>query len=135
MHLHQVLGWDGPMTARQYRAWQRFLLDDYNRPSRSDHYAMQVAAEVFRTIAKEPQQVRREQFGIYFPDVGANQPALSSQGNDGEGYFDPPVVTDETLEVMRKKTSMAGVVRPGVKVEHRVVDKDGNLIEVRNGSG
>lgn len=128
MHVHDVLGWPGPVTHRQYAAWQRFLLEDYNRPSRADHYAMQVAAEVFRTIARDPNGVRREQFGIHFPEAGtADRPPPQ----EDDGYFDPPVVTDETIEMMRKKASVAGVVRPGVKVEHRVVDRDGNLIEVR----
>lgn len=38
------MGWPGPMTDRQFQAWQAWLKADWNRPSRADHYAMQVAS-------------------------------------------------------------------------------------------
>ena len=31
-------------TNREYRTWMQWLTDDMNRPSRSDYYAMQIAA-------------------------------------------------------------------------------------------
>lgn len=43
MHLHDLMGWRGPMTERQYRAWQAWLLMELDVPSRADWYAMQVA--------------------------------------------------------------------------------------------
>lgn len=38
------MGWDGPMTERQYLVWLAWLYEDYNRPSRADYYALKVAA-------------------------------------------------------------------------------------------
>lgn len=46
MHLHEVLGWPGPMTHRQFMAWMEWLESEWNRPSRSDNYLMQIAKEV-----------------------------------------------------------------------------------------
>ncbi len=40
------MGWDGPLTHRQFKAWRRFLGDQMNEPNRSDYYAMAVASEV-----------------------------------------------------------------------------------------
>lgn len=33
-------------THRQYKAWQIWLDEQWHKPSRADHYAMQIAAEV-----------------------------------------------------------------------------------------
>lgn len=43
MHLHELLGWPGPMTHRQFAAWQQWLEDQWNRPDRHDYYSMQAA--------------------------------------------------------------------------------------------
>ena len=43
MHLHELMGWSGPMTDRQYNAWLNWLDADMNNPSRADYYAMMVA--------------------------------------------------------------------------------------------
>lgn len=38
------MGWDGPMTERQWAAWQAWLEEEWNVPDRGDHYLMQCAA-------------------------------------------------------------------------------------------
>lgn len=40
------MGWDKPATHRQVLAWDAWLNLQWDRPSRSDWYAMQIAAEV-----------------------------------------------------------------------------------------
>lgn len=42
--MHRLLGWPGPVTYRQYLVWMEWLRRQWNEPSRSDHYAMQVGA-------------------------------------------------------------------------------------------
>ena len=37
------MGWDGPMTARQFSAWQVWMAEEWNNPDRHDHYLMRVA--------------------------------------------------------------------------------------------
>ncbi len=44
--LHEVFGWAGPITFRQFQVWQAWFLLQLNRPSRSDHYLMRVAQRV-----------------------------------------------------------------------------------------
>jgi hypothetical protein len=43
MHLHQLMGWSGPMTERQYVTWMAWLDLELNNPSRADWYSMMVA--------------------------------------------------------------------------------------------
>lgn len=50
MHLHELYGWSGPITHRQYEAWQQFMEDEWSHPSRSDWYAMQIAHVMARTM-------------------------------------------------------------------------------------
>jgi hypothetical protein len=41
--LRELLGWSGPLTHRQFTVWTAWLRWEWNRPSRADHYAMQIA--------------------------------------------------------------------------------------------
>jgi hypothetical protein len=43
-----LLGWPGPLTHRQCRAWQDWLDADWNQPSRTDHYLMLIAQRVLQ---------------------------------------------------------------------------------------
>lgn len=40
------MGWPGATTGRQFRAWAAWCAEDYNRPSRTDHYLIAVRAEI-----------------------------------------------------------------------------------------
>jgi len=53
-------------THRQYLAWIWYLDDQWGRPSRSDNYLMQIAFEVCRGNAAEPNKVKRNSFKIPF---------------------------------------------------------------------
>lgn len=66
MHFHDVIGWEGPMTWRQYKAWQSWLEMQWNQPSRTDHYMMLVAAEERRGNAKNPNAVKLSDMKIPF---------------------------------------------------------------------
>jgi len=55
-HLHEVIGWPGPMTYRQFCVWHRWMVESLNQPDRHDYYAMQIAAEVRRTILQNKRQ-------------------------------------------------------------------------------
>jgi hypothetical protein len=45
------------MTNSQLQVALQWAEDEWNRPSRTDHYLMRVAAEVARTRAKNPERV------------------------------------------------------------------------------
>lgn len=40
------MGWSGPMTHRQFDAWQEWFELDLEKPDRHDFYAMQIAAKI-----------------------------------------------------------------------------------------
>lgn len=80
-HIHEVLGWSGPMTYRQYLAWQAWIDMEWDRPSRSDWYAMQTAAEVQRGYLMnnhlDPSQVREANMKLAFQRSRSAQATLS----------------------------------------------------------
>ena len=67
--LRELLGYAGPLTHRQYLAWQRWLDEQWNEPSRSDYYAMQVAAAVMLKGHEAPEDFRLSNLRIPFEDV------------------------------------------------------------------
>lgn len=75
------MGWPGPMTCHQMRAWQAWLALEWNRPSRSDFYVMTVAAEVRRGHVKKPKSVKLQHFELEFKRKSgrANKPAPDQQ--------------------------------------------------------
>lgn len=48
------------MTHRQFKAWEAWFELEWNVPNRADYYAMNVAAEVRRSRAKNPGVVKVE---------------------------------------------------------------------------
>ncbi len=72
--LHEIMGWPGPMTHRQFRVWKQWLSDEWNRPSRSDHYMMRAALETrLGNAGKKARQVRMEHFTLKFERKRANE--------------------------------------------------------------
>lgn len=53
-------------THRQYQGWLQYLDEEWNTPTRSDHYLMQIAAEVRRVLAKRPRTIRLKDFFLKF---------------------------------------------------------------------
>lgn len=62
--LHEVMGWVGPMTHRQFVVWQLWLSEQWNEPDRSDYYMMQIAHIVASIVSKK--KVKFEQFRLKF---------------------------------------------------------------------
>lgn len=60
------MGWSGPMTHRQYLAWNAWLDDQWNKPDRSDNYLMALTAEVRRVLHRKPKSVKTEHFKLKF---------------------------------------------------------------------
>jgi hypothetical protein len=67
MHLHDLLGWEGPMTHRQCNAWNVWLDERINEVNPLHDYLAQIAAEVRRSnqFAKS-RDVKTEQFRIKY---------------------------------------------------------------------
>ena len=54
------MGWPGPMTDRQFRAWQLWLAFDLNRPSKLETYLMRIAQRAHQGRAANPDAVTLE---------------------------------------------------------------------------
>lgn len=76
------MGWDGPVTHRQFVIWSRWYRDEYSTPSRSDYYLAQIAAEVRRGLVKNPQSVKLSTFVLDFDDSRRRMPELSPEAQD-----------------------------------------------------
>lgn len=46
------MGWAGPVTHRQHRAWLVWSADQWNNPSLTDHYLMQITMVLLRAHFK-----------------------------------------------------------------------------------
>lgn len=62
------MGWLGPMTHRQCLAWTYWLRDEWDRPSRSDWYVMQLNTSLARMFAKNPSSIEVKHFKLEFKD-------------------------------------------------------------------
>lgn len=83
-HLHEIMGWDGPMTHRQFVCWNEWLdFVSINQPSRDNYYQMQVACETRRSNSKKPQNIKLDSFKLKFTkktiDPTTQKPTLSSK--------------------------------------------------------
>lgn len=54
------------ITHREFLGWLYWLESQWNEPSRSDYYLMQVAAEVRRVLRKNPSKIKTEHLLIKF---------------------------------------------------------------------
>jgi hypothetical protein len=54
------------MTHREFITWQEWLQEEWNRPSRTDHYLMRIALEVASVLAKDPKSIKIGQFKLEF---------------------------------------------------------------------
>lgn len=68
------------MTHRQFLAWQEWLDEDFNRPSRADHYAMATTVAVKQVLNSKPGNITIKQQILKFApvtDEGAPEAAPS----------------------------------------------------------
>ena len=98
------------MTHRQFVVWCAWLDIEFDRPDRSDWYAMQVAAEVRRVLAKNPGNIKTDSFKLKF-QVGAKT-------------VKP---TRAEAAAAAKERSLARMTGNVIRV---VVDRDGNILSV-----
>lgn len=77
------MGWPGPMTHRQFRAWRAWLDMQWDRPSRTDHYIMQATAESIRPHVKKGTKVKTSDYRLSFSPDGKRKatPVQSPEEN------------------------------------------------------
>jgi hypothetical protein len=101
MHVHDLLGWPGPMTHRQYLAWQAWLDEEWERPNRTDQYLMQVALEVVRGRMKNPRKAELQNFRLTFK---------------GKKTLKRPKLTKEQVTIYSKARWLGMMTKPVQKV-------------------
>ncbi len=109
------------MTNRQYLAWQEWMAEDMNHPSRTDHYIMRATQEMLLPHLKagaEPPELKE-----YVLKFGAPTVARPKDLEETDG---PPIVTDELILEAQKQ--MTAYRLGGVNVERRWVNKRGEPI-------
>jgi len=74
-----LLGWPGPVTNRQFEAWQCWRGLQWDRPDRTDQYLMQIACEVVRSRVKDPAKVKLSHFKLDFGRSGRERPVTREQ--------------------------------------------------------
>lgn len=78
-HLHEVMGWNGPMTHRQFVVWQMWLNEQLNIPTRDNYYQMQIACEQRRTFSKNPASIKMEGFKLTFTQREGSKTAVTKE--------------------------------------------------------
>ena len=69
------MGYSGPMTHREYRTQRIWLDEQWNEPSRTDHYLIQIAAYVCYVLSKKS-KINLSDFKLTF---GIKDPAVRPQ--------------------------------------------------------
>jgi hypothetical protein len=67
--LHELMGWEGPMTHRQYLCWQEWLAQDLDRMDRTSYYLAGVICEVRRSYSKNPRKIQVKDTVLKFDRV------------------------------------------------------------------
>ena len=113
--LNELMGWDGPLTHRQFLAWQWWLAEEWNRPNRSDHYAMQTASAMEGALGGQQRQLT--EWKIKFGVTSSSQEAAAGAGYikeeptfmvDGKP-FGPRRLTKADIERMEQQNLFARV--------------------------
>lgn len=99
-----MLGWEAPLTHRQFRLWQMWRDLQWNRPNRTDYYLMAVQmqiAGVANMFAKHQRSFRLRDFRINFETQRSAAP--------------PKMLTVEEA-AFQAKARMFSMI-PGVKIK------------------
>ena len=134
MHLHELMGWAGPMTHRQFKAWRRF--EAMRGPDRLEGMVMRVAVEA--RFAGGFRKMPADLWRTPFWSTEEVEPKSATPDPDWEPGMPRPV-TKEDIAAARRGEAMSVVT--GIKgkgdrtlpVTYQLVDREGNLIseEVR----
>lgn len=104
------MGWQGPMTHRQFFIWQVHLANQWNRPDRHDHYQMRTALEIRRcAMAKKGGKAPgMEDYRLEFIPKKMETPQEKAD--------------KEAKKIAASKAAWAGFL--GAKVRHITISKD-----------
>jgi hypothetical protein len=73
-------------TVREMRVWLAWLDMELDKPDRSDHYAMQVACEVRRVLARNPRGIQVGDFRLRFHAPKSTSAAQAAQWSKAKWF-------------------------------------------------
>lgn len=94
-------------TSRQMRLWSLWLQEEWNRPSRTDNYLMQIAYLVHCGQVKEPGQLKIEDYEIKFRFRKPGQV-------DEDGIEEEPELTPEEIQIRANASKSAWCQHLGI---------------------
>lgn len=78
-------------THREYRTWSRWLELEWDKPSRSDWFLMQIAAEIRRVLSKKPKLIQLKHFFLKFTTGKSDKP------------IEPEMTKEEATRIAKNK--------------------------------
>jgi hypothetical protein len=100
-------------TERELKLWLLWLREEWNRPDRTDHYLMQIAAEIRRN-GKIPIEVTTDQFRLPFVFGDDAGPA----GEESATRPPAPTLTKEQASEIARQRLEAKIGKAEVVSEH-----------------
>ena len=109
MHLHDLYGWPGPITHRQFVAWLVWLSEEQNRPSRTDYHIMRVAQRVQQVMRKNPNAVKLDHQQVKFERNLKQEQVASVWGDEDDGP--PGPLTEEQYKVAVTEAAKMDIIK------------------------
>ncbi len=83
------MGWQGPLTHRQYRAWEEWVSIDMGQPGKSEFYQMQTSWAAYYAMCSEKPPFKSDQWALQsakaaVPAPSRTAPASTTTPGDDE---------------------------------------------------
>ena len=103
------------MSHREYLTWQAWLRKEWNRPSRTDYYLMQLSADVRNLFAKKPVEVEERKISWTYGTAtkqSTQGPPLIAIKDDGTEVYPPGPLTAEQIASVQRQVLIARYSKP-----------------------
>lgn len=107
-------------TQRQFNTWMTWLNMEWDRPSLSDHYLMQIACQVTRVLAKDPAKIQPNDFRLKFVSKETEAERISASDTDDETQIqadDTPLSLRNQAAAISKSMWLGRMTMPVIEVE------------------
>jgi hypothetical protein len=133
------MGWKGPVTHWQFIVWQVWLEQEWNKPSRTDHYLMQLNATVRGLVSKDRTSLSDLQIKFQLPSDKADEKHKQQSSSSSQEVVLPAdfwVPKRMTKEDVARANAMARLAQVQmVKAKKRTPPpgppKDGSVSQVK----
>jgi hypothetical protein len=114
------MGWDGPVTHRQFLAWMSWMEEQWDMPTRTDYYLMQIDNSVKRVLSKRPSAIKLEHSKLVFREKKKEVPLTKEQAASISkakwvGMMTMPV---QHNTVTKEEAESSGLLNPSEYEDH-----------------